>query len=115
MDGLPTGWESDYDGTRWLYRYAPTGRIQFTFPKPGDEFPQFDAPGAGRIALTPEDQLAYELQLNWQKEGMHSQGSMIPRKGKAVRRTTISAPRQLQAISTRADLCISQKAWMMAS
>lgn len=83
MDGLPTGWESDYDGTRWLYRYAPTGRIQFTFPKPGDEFPQFDAPGAGRIALTPEDQLAYELQLNWQKEGMHSQGSMIPRKGKS--------------------------------
>lgn len=82
VDGLPPGWESDYDGTRWLYRYAPTGRMQFNFPNPGDEFPQFDAPGAGRIALTPDDRLAYELQLKWQKEGKFGQGSTIPRKGK---------------------------------
>lgn len=34
---LPQGWEADYDGSRWFYRYAPTGLTQSKFPKPGDE------------------------------------------------------------------------------
>ncbi|KAI1199590.1 hypothetical protein F5X97DRAFT_119266 [Nemania serpens] len=61
MTGLPDGWESDYDGTRWFYRYKATGMIQFHFPQPGDEFAEFllDA-GTGPFQLTPEDSLAIE-------------------------------------------------------
>jgi hypothetical protein len=36
---LPSGWESDYDGTseRWFFVHRPTGFSQFFFPKAGDE------------------------------------------------------------------------------
>ncbi|KAI1190310.1 hypothetical protein F5B17DRAFT_96641 [Nemania serpens] len=63
MTGLPDGWESDYDGTRWFYRYKATGMIQYHFPQPGDEFAEYllDA-GTGPFQLTPEDSLAIEQQ-----------------------------------------------------
>ncbi|CAK7268777.1 hypothetical protein SEPCBS57363_003264 [Sporothrix epigloea] len=38
MASLPQGWESDYDGNRWFFRYKPTGAVQYMFPKEGDEF-----------------------------------------------------------------------------
>lgn len=82
MDSLPTGWESDFDGLRWLYRYTRTGLTQSCFPKPGDEFPQFDAPDARRIAFTPEGRLAYEKQLRLRKDGPLNHGSGSAGKGK---------------------------------
>lgn len=84
-NGLPSGWESDYDGSRWLYRYEPTGHTQFTFPKAGDEFPEFDALGAGPIAFTPEERLAYEKQLRLRKDGS-SKGSDAAVKAKAAKK-----------------------------
>lgn len=70
MANLPPGWEPDYDGSRWLYRYLPTGLTQFTFPKPGDEFPAFVAPGAGPLSLAPEERLASEKQIKLRKKGV---------------------------------------------
>ncbi|KAI0596748.1 hypothetical protein F4775DRAFT_285756 [Biscogniauxia sp. FL1348] len=58
MPALPKGWESDYDGSRWFYRYKPTGITQFQFPKPGDEFPEFVGLGVGPLDLSPEERLA---------------------------------------------------------
>ncbi|RYP34329.1 hypothetical protein DL767_004323 [Monosporascus sp. MG133] len=60
MLGLPEGWESDYDGQRWFYRYKPNGLTQFQFPQPGDEFPSFVGDDG---ELEPEERLASELQL----------------------------------------------------
>lgn len=70
MASLPPGWEPDYDGTRWLYRYTPTGVTQFTFPKLGDEFPEFVTPGARPISLAPEERLASEKQIKLWKQGI---------------------------------------------
>lgn len=64
---LPEGWESDYDGQRWFYRYRPNGLTQFQFPQPGDEFPNFVG---DNIELEPEERLASELQ----RRGRNSQG-----------------------------------------
>lgn len=83
MDGLPVGWESDYDGSRWLYRFTPTGHTQFGFPKPGDEFPQFDTPGAGPIAFTSDERLMYEQQLKLRGAGLSTSESPATGKGKA--------------------------------
>ncbi|KAJ2986866.1 hypothetical protein NUW58_g4827 [Xylaria curta] len=63
MTGLPEGWESDYDGARWFYRYKATGITQYHFPQLGDEFAEFllDA-GTGPLVLSPEESLAIEQQ-----------------------------------------------------
>ncbi|KAK3947961.1 hypothetical protein QBC32DRAFT_382558 [Pseudoneurospora amorphoporcata] len=55
MAALPENWEMDYDGaiSRWFYRFKPTGLIQYTFPKPGDEFPEFVGDLGG--PMPPED------------------------------------------------------------
>ncbi|KAK1780763.1 LOW QUALITY PROTEIN: hypothetical protein QBC45DRAFT_476685 [Copromyces sp. CBS 386.78] len=55
MAALPENWEMDYDGaiSRWFYRFKPTGLIQYTFPKPGDEFPEFVGDFGG--PMPPED------------------------------------------------------------
>ncbi|KAK3392037.1 hypothetical protein B0T20DRAFT_72221 [Sordaria brevicollis] len=55
MAALPENWEMDYDGaiSRWIYRFKPTGLIQYTFPKPGDEFPEFVGDFGG--PMPPED------------------------------------------------------------
>ncbi len=39
MATLPEGWEADYDGARWYYRYKTTGLTQYHFPKDGDVSP----------------------------------------------------------------------------
>ena len=54
MLALPEGWESDYDGNRWFYRYKPNGLTQFQFPQPGDEFPAFVG---DNVELEPEERL----------------------------------------------------------
>ncbi|KAH6637017.1 hypothetical protein F5144DRAFT_468749, partial [Chaetomium tenue] len=63
MSGLPENWEWDYDGKRWFYRYKPTGLIQFTFPKPGDEFPEFVDDTSGPPDLPPEEKLVSQQQI----------------------------------------------------
>ncbi|KAK1761017.1 hypothetical protein QBC47DRAFT_356143 [Echria macrotheca] len=63
MASLPAGWESDYDGNRWFFRYKPTGIVQFTFPKPGDEFPEFVDASAPPIDLPPEERLVSQQQV----------------------------------------------------
>ncbi|RYP43232.1 hypothetical protein DL768_010026 [Monosporascus sp. mg162] len=71
MLGLPEGWESDYDGRRWFYRYKPNGLTQFQFPQPGDEFPSFVGDDG---ELEPEERLASELQIrhrNAQESNAH--------------------------------------------
>ncbi|KAI0122932.1 hypothetical protein BJ170DRAFT_687643 [Xylariales sp. AK1849] len=63
MSALPKGWEWDYDGSRWFYRYKPSGLTQYNFPKPGDEFPEYVSPSAEAIDLAPEERLASERQV----------------------------------------------------
>ena len=60
---LPDGWESDYDGTRWFYRYKASGITQYRFPQPGDEFPQFIASDAPPVTLAPEELLESQRQV----------------------------------------------------
>ncbi|KAK4460713.1 hypothetical protein QBC42DRAFT_331774 [Cladorrhinum samala] len=62
MVGLPENWEWDHDGKRWFYRYKPTGLIQYTFPKPGDEFPDFVEDDAPPLDLAPEERLVSQQQ-----------------------------------------------------
>ncbi|EFQ34229.1 hypothetical protein CGRA01v4_03949 [Colletotrichum graminicola] len=63
MSGLPPGWEWDYDGARWFYRYKPNGHVQFHFPKEGDEFPDFIDSFAPALELAPEEKLESQQQL----------------------------------------------------
>ncbi|KAK0752199.1 hypothetical protein B0T18DRAFT_388203 [Schizothecium vesticola] len=63
MASLPEHWESDYDGNRWFFRYKPTGMIQYTFPKPGDEFPEFIDAAAPPLDLPPEEKLVSQQQV----------------------------------------------------
>ncbi|KAI0100724.1 hypothetical protein GGR51DRAFT_342850 [Nemania sp. FL0031] len=86
MTSLPEGWESDYDGTRWFYRYTATGMIQYHFPQPGDEFAEFllDA-GTGPFQLTPEESLANKRRSisgsdNDTKNGIRTSGSKREKK-----------------------------------
>ncbi|KAI0143751.1 hypothetical protein GGR57DRAFT_342909 [Xylariaceae sp. FL1272] len=70
MARLPDGWESDYDGTRWFYRYKATGTVQYHFPQPGDEYAEFFLDdGSGPLELTPEESLAIERQAK-RRSGM---------------------------------------------
>ncbi|TDZ19535.1 hypothetical protein Cob_v007650 [Colletotrichum orbiculare MAFF 240422] len=63
MSGLPPGWEWDYDGARWFYRYKPNGHVQFHFPKEGDEFPDFVDALSPAPELAPEEKLESQQQL----------------------------------------------------
>ncbi|EMT68174.1 hypothetical protein FOC4_g10012585 [Fusarium odoratissimum] len=63
MSGLPEGWESDYDGRRWFYKYKPTGHIQYHFPKEGDEFPDFIDTFSPAPVLAPEERLESQQQV----------------------------------------------------
>ncbi|KHN95683.1 uncharacterized protein MAM_06524 [Metarhizium album ARSEF 1941] len=63
MVGLPLGWDSDYDGRRWFYKYRPTGHIQYHFPSEGDEFPEFVDADAPAPALAPEELLESQQQV----------------------------------------------------
>lgn len=63
MTGLAVGWEADYDGSRWFYRYKSTGLTQYTFPKAGDEFPEHVGTGHEAFGLAPEERLASNRQV----------------------------------------------------
>ncbi|WYZ38438.1 hypothetical protein EsH8_III_000352 [Colletotrichum jinshuiense] len=63
MSALPPGWEWDYDGSRWFYRYKPNGHVQFHFPKEGDEFPDFIDAFSPAPELAPEEKLESQQQL----------------------------------------------------
>ncbi|KAL7937217.1 hypothetical protein V8C35DRAFT_295084 [Trichoderma chlorosporum] len=63
MATLPTGWEWDYDGSRWLYRYKPTGHVQYHFPNAGDEFPDFIDVSSPAPDLAPEERLESQQQI----------------------------------------------------
>ncbi|KAI4594930.1 tRNA (adenine-N(1)-)-methyltransferase catalytic subunit trm61 [Pestalotiopsis sp. 9143b] len=63
MSGLAAGWEADYDGSRWFYRYKSTGLTQYTFPKAGDEFPEHVGTGHEAFNLAPEERLASNRQV----------------------------------------------------
>ncbi|KAJ2893006.1 hypothetical protein MKZ38_009135 [Zalerion maritima] len=60
---LPEGWEWDYDGSRWFYRYKPSGIIQYHFPTPGDEFPDYVGSDAPPVSLAPEEMLESQKQI----------------------------------------------------
>lgn len=76
MAALPENWEMDYDGatSRWIYRFKPTGLVQYTFPKPGDEFPEFVGDFGG--PMPPEDKFM----------------SQKLKKGRATSETMFSSP-----------------------
>ncbi|KAK5993705.1 hypothetical protein PT974_07141 [Cladobotryum mycophilum] len=63
MAALPPGWEWDYDGSRWLYRYNPTGHVQYHFPKAGDEFPDYIDVSTPVPDLAPEERLESQQQV----------------------------------------------------
>lgn len=63
MNNLPPGWDLDYDGSRWFYKYRSTGLIQYTFPQEGDEFPDFVDARAPAPALAPEERLESQQQV----------------------------------------------------
>ncbi|KAJ4388689.1 hypothetical protein N0V93_006148 [Gnomoniopsis smithogilvyi] len=66
MATLPQGWTADYDGQRWFFCYAATSHIQYHFPKPGDEFPDFSLVGElsqNDGLLLPEEKLESERQV----------------------------------------------------
>ncbi|TFB04627.1 hypothetical protein CCMA1212_003980 [Trichoderma ghanense] len=63
MATLPAGWEWDYDGSRWLYRYKPTGHVQYHFPSAGDEFPDYIDASSPAPDLAPEERLESQQQV----------------------------------------------------
>ncbi|TPX13469.1 uncharacterized protein E0L32_006199 [Thyridium curvatum] len=64
MSSLPDGWESDYDGSRWFFRYKPTGLVQYHFPQAGDEYSEYYGSfGDAAPDLAPEELLESERQL----------------------------------------------------
>ncbi|OAQ65066.1 hypothetical protein VFPPC_06238 [Pochonia chlamydosporia 170] len=75
MAGLPPGWEWDYDGQRWFYKYKPTGHIQYHFPSEGDEFPDFIEAGAPAPDLAPEERLESQQQVKRQTSSAGSGAS----------------------------------------
>ncbi|KAK7953256.1 hypothetical protein PG988_013950 [Apiospora saccharicola] len=77
MSALPEGWEWDYDGTRWLYRYKPTGLVQYHFPKPGDEFPEYVGFGVDSFNLEPEERLASDMQMKRRDTQSGTQGGDV--------------------------------------
>lgn len=46
-----------------FFRYKPTGIVQYTFPKPGDEFPEFIDAAAPPLDLPPEEKLVSQQQV----------------------------------------------------
>ncbi|KAI1449958.1 hypothetical protein F5Y02DRAFT_370518 [Annulohypoxylon stygium] len=61
MTLLPEGWEADYDGTRWFYRYKATGLTQYHFPRLGDEFPELVGLGFGPLDGAKHGDVATKL------------------------------------------------------
>ncbi|OTA67773.1 hypothetical protein K449DRAFT_184037 [Hypoxylon sp. EC38] len=91
MAHLPEGWESDYDGSRWFYRYTSTGLTQYHFPRPGDEFPELIGLGFGPLGLPPQKKHVGEHEV--EKQGApNGQNSGVPeKKGEDGKKTARSA------------------------
>ncbi len=88
MAALPANWEFDYDGSRWFYRYKPTGLVQYHFPKDGDEYPEFVDSFAPPVDLAPEEKLESQQQLKRRSTtsghpSSRAQGSKPKRDGSA--------------------------------
>ncbi|KAK1770583.1 hypothetical protein QBC33DRAFT_600982, partial [Phialemonium atrogriseum] len=80
MATLPDGWDFDYDGSRWFYRYKPSGVTQYTFPQPGDEYPEFVETLASRLA--PEEKLESQQQVKRRSTTLSVRGAAhAPRRG----------------------------------
>lgn len=91
MAHLPEGWESDYDGTRWLYRYTSTGLTQYHFPRPGDEFPELVGLGFGPLGLPPQKKHVGEHEVEKQNT-LNGLNSGVPvKKGGDGKKTPASA------------------------
>ncbi|XDG02248.1 hypothetical protein ABKA04_001863 [Annulohypoxylon sp. FPYF3050] len=83
---LPEGWEADYDGTRWFYRYKATGLTQYHFPRLGDEFPELVGLGFGPLDGAKHGDVATKLggneaakaTLNGDKDVMGATGYFDP-------------------------------------
>ncbi|KAG5660516.1 hypothetical protein KAF25_003122 [Fusarium avenaceum] len=80
MSGLPEGWDADYDGRRWFYKYKPTGHIQYHFPKEGDEFPDFVDTFSPVPDLAPEERLASQHQVRRQTSTTKTPAKLSPKK-----------------------------------
>lgn len=63
MSNLPPGWDLDYDGSRWFYKFRSSGLTQYTFPQEGDEFPDFVDASAPAPTLAPEEKLESQQQV----------------------------------------------------
>ncbi|KAM0256866.1 hypothetical protein ACHAQJ_004686 [Trichoderma viride] len=96
MATLPTGWEWDYDGNRWLYRYTPTGHVQYHFPKAGDEFPDFIDASSPAPDLAPEERLESQQQVkrHTSVSGGPSRATRAPAEDKDGWRSRMSATAQ---------------------
>ncbi|KAI1462387.1 hypothetical protein F4805DRAFT_452923 [Annulohypoxylon moriforme] len=83
---LPEGWEADYDGTRWFYRYKATGLTQYHFPRSGDEFPELvglgfgalDGPNHGDVATKPSENGTVKAASKDEKDLMSATGYFDP-------------------------------------
>lgn len=75
MSNLPPGWDLDYDGSRWFYRYRSSGLTQYTFPQEGDEFPDFVDAAAPAPVLAPEEKLESQQQMRRRGDTGISNGS----------------------------------------
>src|SRR6187549_1099746 len=89
MSELPEGWESDYDGSRWFFRYKPTGNVQFHFPQPGDEYAEFIDSFAPLPDLTPEERLESDRQVK--RRATTSENKSTPRARRATREARAGA------------------------
>ncbi|KAK0615923.1 hypothetical protein B0T17DRAFT_510486 [Bombardia bombarda] len=90
MASLPENWEFDYDGSRWLYRFKPTGLVQYTFPKPGDEFPEFVDAFASPSDLPPEERLESQQQLKRKGDTGSKAPATKPKDGSASVSATLT-------------------------
>lgn len=93
MATLPDNWESDYNGEseRWFYRYKPTGYTQYTFPKPGDEYPEYIDSFSPPPELSPEER----LESHYQVKRRNTAGGSSPaknKKGNGLTSATMSGP-----------------------
>ncbi|KAI0835298.1 hypothetical protein F5Y06DRAFT_137725 [Hypoxylon sp. FL0890] len=99
MAHLPEGWESDHDGTRWFYRYTPTGLTQYHFPRPGDEFPELVGLGFGPLSLLPQKKLAGDCEVEKQSALNGLSNSGVPVKSGGDGRKTAASTNEGEALS----------------
>ncbi|OTA91965.1 hypothetical protein M434DRAFT_396792 [Hypoxylon sp. CO27-5] len=91
MAHLPEGWESDYDGSRWFYRYTSTGLTQYHFPRPGDEFPELIGLGFGPLGLPPQKKHVGEHEVEKQGAPNGLNSGVPEKKGEDGKKTARSA------------------------